>query len=77
MRYLTRVLTSKLNPNYKYVRQPVDRAPNKPKLPKPLEVRLAVSAGEVGLLSPAEAEISTPKYPPWIRHHINIMSSWL
>ena len=72
LRYLCRVLTSKLNPNYKFVKQPADRAPNKPKLPKPLEVRLAEPANEVGILPPAVTEINTPKYPPWNRGSLNI-----
>ena len=72
LRYLSRVLTSKLNPNYKYVKQPTDRAPTRHRLPKPLEVRLANSAREVGLLPPAVAEVSPPKYPPWVRPSISI-----
>ena len=72
LRYMSRVLTSKLNPNYKYVKQPTDRAPNRPRLPKPLEVRLANSASEVGLLPPAVAEVSPSKFPPWVRTGLSI-----
>ena len=72
LRYLSRVLTSRLNPNYKYVKQPTDRAPNRPKLPKPLEVRLVKSANDVGLLPPAVAEVRPPKFPPWVRPNISI-----
>ena len=72
LRYMSRVLTSKLNPNYKYVKQPNDRAPNRPRLPKPLEVRLADSARQIELLPPTVAEICPPKFPPWVRPNINI-----
>ena len=74
LRYLSRVLTSKLNPNFKYVKQPTDRAPTRPRLPKPLEVRLATSASKIGLLPPAVAEICPPKYPPWDRPNMEICS---
>ena len=72
LRYLSRVLTSKLNPNYKYVKQPTDRAPNRPCLPKPYEVRLSSSVSEIGLLTSTVAEICPPKFPPWVRPNINI-----
>ena len=48
LRYLSKVLSSSSNPNFKYVKQPLDRAPRKPKLPKPIEVRLMDS--RIGLL---------------------------
>ena len=70
--YLSRVLTSHHNPNYKFVKNPVDRAINKPKLPKPLEVRLQVSSREVGLLPPQIVEIQPPKFPPWCRPPVDI-----
>ena len=69
---MSRVLTSKLNPNFKYIKQPVDRAPTRPRLPKPLEVRLEASATEVGLLPPAVAEVTQSKYPPWNRPNMEI-----
>ena len=47
LRYMARILTSKLNPNYKYVERPIDRAMNRPRLPRPLEVRLEDGAREV------------------------------
>ena len=72
LRYLSKVLTSKLNPNYKYVKQPSDRAPTRPRLPKPLEVRLIDSAGQIGLLPPVVAEINPPKFPWWVKPNIRI-----
>ena len=72
LRYLSRVLTSKSNPNYKFVKQPNDRAPSRSRLPKPLEVRLADSASHIGLLPPSVAEVCPPKYPPWVRPNIEI-----
>ena len=75
LRYLSRVLTSKLNPNYKYVKQPTDRAPTRPRLPKPLEVRLMDSANQISLLPPAVAEIRPPKYPPWVTPNIRICAA--
>ena len=65
LRLISHVLSSKLNPNYKYVRSPVDRAPNSPRISKPLEVRLATDAAEVGLLPSPIAEVRVPKFPPW------------
>ena len=64
LRYLTRALTSQFNPNFKYIKNPVDRAPTKPKLPKPLEVRLNFSAREVGLIPPCVMERKVPQSPP-------------
>ena len=75
LRYLARVLTSKANPNHKFVKQPNDRAPSKPKLPKPLEVRLVESANAIGILPPGVAEIGPSKYPPWARPSIEICST--
>ena len=69
---MLRVLTSKINPNYRYVKQPTDRAPSRSRLPKPLEVRLANSAREVGLIPPAVTEICPPKFPPWAGPNISI-----
>ena len=67
LRYVSRALTSQSNPNYKYIRNPADRAPTKPTLPKPLEVRLGNSAREVGLIPPPIMEITPSKFPPWCR----------
>ena len=65
LRFIARSLTTKKNPNYKYVRAPLDRAPNRPKLPKSLEVRLQDDAREAGLATTQIAEIGYPKSPPW------------
>ena len=65
LRYTTRILTSKSNPNYKYVINPVDRAVNRPRLPKPLEVRLKDESREIGISSSQIAEFEFPKTPPW------------
>ena len=67
LRYISKSLTSKSNPNYKYIRAPLDRAPNKPKLPKPLEVRLKEDIRNVGILSTPIAPFSFPKVPPWCK----------
>ena len=72
LRYMSRALTSQLNPNYKYIKNPVDRAPTKPKLPKPLEVRLSFSAREVGLIPPCVMEKKVSRFPPWCRPHVDI-----
>ena len=74
--YLSIVLTSKLNPNYKYVTQPIDRAPTRPRLPKPLEVRLLHNAEEVSLLPPCVEEFSPSKFPPWCGPSINVCPAW-
>ena len=74
LRYMSRVLTSKLNPNFKYVSQPIDRAPTRSRLPKPLEVRLESAASRVGLLPSAVAEVSPSKFPPWNRPSLEICS---
>ena len=73
-RYFSRVLSSKLNPNFKYVKHHTDRAPMRPRLPKPLEVRLVTSACKIGLLPPAVAEICPSKFPPWVRPDMEICS---
>ena len=71
LRYLSRALTSHANPNFKFIKNPIDRAPTKPTLPKPLEVRLKSSAREVGLIPPLVLEITNSKFPPWCRPTIN------
>ena len=53
------------------MKQPVDRAPNRPTLPKPLEVRFRSSWADLGLAS-LVAEVNTSKYPPWCRPPLNI-----
>ena len=65
LRYMARILTSKQNPNFKYVERPTDRAVNRPLLPRPLEVRLETAAREVGLIPSIISEICPPKFPPW------------
>ena len=66
LRYMSKVLTLKHNPNYKYMKQPTDRAPHRSRLPKPLEVRLVAAANNIKLLPPSMAEIVPPKCPPWV-----------
>ena len=65
MRFIAKSLTSKSNPNYKYVKAPLDCTSNKPRLPKPLEVRLERDCRNVGLLPSQIAEVGHPKSPPW------------
>ena len=65
MRFIAKSLTSKGNPNYKYVKAPLDCANNKPRLPKPLEVRLERDCRNVGILPSQIAEVGYPKSPPW------------
>ena len=72
LRFLARVLTSPQNPNFKYLRNPINMVVNRPRLPKPLEVRLHDSAREVGLLPPHVAEVTPSRFPPWCRPKINI-----
>ena len=72
LRYITRVLTSKQNPNYKYVIQPIDRAVTKPKLPKPLEVRVQDIGRQLGLSPLKIQEIRIPSFPPWCRPPLDI-----
>ena len=74
LRCLSRVMASNKNPNFKFVREPSDRAPTRPKLPKPLEVRIENSAREVGLIPPCVEENCQPKFPPWCRPSLNICS---
>ena len=76
LRCMSKVLTSKLNPNYKYMMQPSDRAPRRPMLPKPLEVRLLSSAREANLLPPCVEEISPPKFPPWCGPPLDVCPPW-
>ena len=61
LRFIAKLLTSK----YKYVKAPLDRANNKPRLPKPLEVRLERDCRNVGILTSQIAEVGYPKSPPW------------
>ena len=72
LRYITRALTSKSNPNYKYMKRPMDRAINKPTLPKPLEVRLQNESSNVGILTTPIAQIGFAKTPPWRKPHVEI-----
>ena len=67
LRYMTRCLTSKKNPNYKYVKTPLDRASNRPRIPKPLEVRYKRESQEVGLSSSHIMEVKFPLTPPWCK----------
>ena len=72
LRYMSKILSSKLNPNFKFVKEPIDRAPNRPRLPKPFEVRLVDSARTLGLLPPSVVEVCPQKFPPWARPNITI-----
>ena len=65
LRFIAKSLTSKSNPNYRYVKAPLDCASNKPRLPKPLEVRLERDCRNVGILTSQIAEVEYPKSPPW------------
>ena len=65
LRFLTKTLTSQSNPNYKYVKCPTDRAINKPKMPKPLEVRLKNECSDLGILTTPIAPVGYAKTPPW------------
>ena len=47
------------------MKAPFDCANNKPRLPKPLEVRLERDCGNVGILPSKIAEVGYPKSPPW------------
>ena len=69
---MSKVLSSKLNPNFKFVKEPIDMAPNRPRLPKPFEVRLVDSARTIGLLPPSVAEVCPQKFPPWARPNVSI-----
>ena len=72
MRFIAKSLTSKSNPNYKYVKAPLDCAINKPRLPKPLEVRLERDCRNVGILPSQIADVGYPKYPPWCTPPIRV-----
>ena len=72
LRYMAKTLALKENPNFNYLRQPIDRSPTRPRLPKPLEVRLENSAREVGLLPACIKQILTPKHPAWCRPTIRV-----
>ena len=74
LRYMSRVLTSKNNPNYKYVVRPLNRSTRHPKLPKPLEVRLDDSLKDVILSSGKISEVVPSKSPPWCRPEIKSCS---
>ena len=50
VRFIAKSLTSKSNPNYKYVKAPLDCASNKPRLPKPLEVQLERDCRKCGYI---------------------------
>lgn len=65
LRFLARSLTSQNNPNLKYVKNPIDRAVNKPSLPKPLEVRFKEDSRAVGLQTLKIAQAGHSKTPPW------------
>ena len=75
LRYISRALTSRSNPNFKFLKNPIDRAPTKPTLPKPLEVRLENSARQVGLVPPLVMETSISKIPPWCRTPVDVCKS--
>ena len=72
LRYISKIMTSKNNPNYKYIARPVDRSRRHPKLPKPLEVRLEDSSRVAGLSDQSVSEITVSKLPPWCRPSIKI-----
>ena len=72
LRFIAKSLTSKSNPNYKYVKAPLDCAINKPRLPKPLEVRLERDCRNVGILPSRIAEVGYPKSPPWCTPPIRV-----
>ena len=72
LRYISKVPTSKFNPNYKYIKNPIDLARNKPRIPKPIEVRLKDSASTIGLGTTQVMEIKPPASPPWCRPPVKI-----
>ena len=72
LRYLSRVLSGSQNPNFKYVKQPSDRASRKPTLPKPMEVRYEDGARVVRLLPTKIAQVGPPKFPPWSLPQVSI-----
>ena len=54
------------------MKHPIDLAPNKPQMPKPLEVRLANESMDIGIYKSEIAVLGPSKYPPWCRPEINI-----
>ena len=72
LRHITKSLTSNNNPNYKYVKNPTDLSPNRPQMPKPLEVRLAKESREIGIHESEIAILGPSKYPPWCRPEVEI-----
>ena len=72
LRYVTRSLTSRDNPNYKFVNNPTDISPNRPRIPKPLEVRLEGASREVGLSISTVATLGVAKYPPWCKPSVDV-----
>ena len=67
LRYLTKIKALTDNPNYKYVSQPINRSTNKPRMPKPLEVRQEIDMRDIDIPSEKVAKIETGKMPPWCR----------
>lgn len=74
MRYVTKILASNENPNYKYVRNPNDRSANKPLIPKPLEVRLESDKRAIGILPEQVAHVGQANMPPWCRPTFEVCS---
>ena len=70
--YITKIKTSKENPNYRYVNNPSNRSPNKPRIPKPLEVRLEREMRTVEISTEQIACLDTAKFPPWCRPSIDV-----
>ena len=72
LRYITKTLTSKENPNFKFVRNPNDIFANRPRIPKPLEVRLEGASRDIGLSISTVATLGVAKYPPWCKPKVDI-----
>ncbi|XP_076057625.1 uncharacterized protein LOC143035044 [Oratosquilla oratoria] len=72
LRYLAKCLTSKDNSNFKFVMNPYDISPNRPCIPKPLEVRLEKESREIGLYDSTVAKLGPTKYPPWCKPPVEI-----
>ncbi|XP_076046503.1 uncharacterized protein LOC143028389 [Oratosquilla oratoria] len=72
LRYLAKCLTSKDNSNFKFVMNPYDISPNRPRIPKPLEVRLEKESREIGLYDSTIAKLGPTKYPPWCKPPVEI-----
>ena len=72
LRCITKSLTSKDNPNFKFVKNPTDISPNRPRIPKPLEVRLEEASREIGLSISTVATLGVAKYPPWCRPSVDV-----